>query len=113
MYGRNYNFAWMLLWLAVVVFMLVREFVLPARMRDQIGGPNGGPNGGLAVVVALALALYNFTRWWAMRAAYDPTRGVRVNPLAEARYDPDNPPLPVVPNPELDFTKPNPDKPAE
>lgn len=100
MFGRNYNLTWMLMWLAVCVAAPLREFVLPPRFRAT-----DGPPWWLVAALALALATYNFARWWARHVADDATRAVRRNPLAEARVDPDRPPAPVVHNPELDFTK--------
>jgi hypothetical protein len=100
MYGRGYNLWLGIFWLAVLGFVLSRELILPANVASRFAGPEGW----LAVLVAAAFAIYNFSRWWMLRSSAV-NRGYRVNPLAEHLPDPDNPRPKYERNPELDFTK--------
>jgi hypothetical protein len=102
MFARHYNLALMVLWLLIAAVVFNPFGLVPERLQRRLGGPETTLVGALAV----ALAVYNFARWWANRSAYRDRSGRRPGPLSVQTLDRE--PEKYEPNPELDFLKPPP-----
>ena len=107
MFRRHYNVPMMLLWSGMAAVLLVPGWPFAEKVRAAMD--LNGPQGTLLGLLALLFVAYNAAKWWNLQSLYRARAEARAAPFGVRNVGAGD--ADYRPNPELDFLKPDDEKP--
>lgn len=102
MFRRHYNLVLMVMWLAIAAVLIAPDWLFGEKFPRARGF--GAGFGMLFGSVVLVFVAYNGVKWWYIQTLYRARAEPRPAPFTVRKIEEED--AKYVPNPELDFFKP-------